>query len=216
MKKFLSVVMVVVLALSLGMAAFAADSVTEVGNGVKVPNSGTVTVDGEEVPVELTTGTVAAEDKLTYTEAAKELKDLGISTAGKNVAVVALFELTADREITAANPLTVTFTVPQGTYVVLHKVNGNWEKVGEGTGTSVTATFTSLSPVAIVKLTDRNVTPTPGLPDYDKPASSLNPGTSSGNNNDTSPNTGVDSTIAFALAAVLMAGAVICATRKEA
>ena len=216
MKKFLSVVMVVVLALSLGMAAFAADSVTEVPGGVKVPTSVTETVEGEEVVVELTTGTVAAGDKLTYTEAAKVLGSA--VTAGKNVAVVSLFELTADREVTAANPLTVTFTVPQGTYVVLHKAGDKWEVVSDvTTGTSVTATFKSLSPVAIVKLTDRGASSPSELPDYDKPASSLTtPGTSSGNKGDTSPNTGMDSTIAFALAAVLMAGAVICATKKEA
>ncbi len=79
-----------------------------------------------------------------------------------NLELLHVTEVTADREVTAANPLTVDFTVPNvsagDTIFVLHCYGPkyvDWEVITPNAVGSqfVSATFTSLSPVAFVKAT---------------------------------------------------------------
>ena len=76
-------------------------------------------------------------------------------TVASELSVVRQFDLTAP-PTGASFPLTITFDVPEaedGQTVYIYHYNGTtWELVGTGTGKSVTATFNSLSPVAIVLL----------------------------------------------------------------
>ena len=101
-------------------------------------------------------------------------------------------------------PVTITFDVPTAgandILHVMHYTGSAWEQVAKGTGTSVEATFTSLSPVSIVLQTVKT-SGTPGTGDDEKP---------------TSPQTGMDMTALFASVAVmLMAGAVAFAAKKH-
>lgn len=73
-------------------------------------------------------------------------------------ALVAVMDVTVEGEVSADKPATLTFTVPEAkaseNYIILHRLaDGTWETipatVAKGT---VTGTFTSFSPVAIVKV----------------------------------------------------------------
>ena len=123
-------------------------------------------------------------------------------------------------EVSAQNPVTLTFNVAgvkaTDYIVVLHNNNGVWENipctVGDGT---VTATFTSLSPIAIVKLSADT-----------KTAGTNNDGNNNGGNTTTdtttttpadgtavSPKTGAQMPVVAILAVIFAAGAIVC-TKK--
>ena len=121
-------------------------------------------------------------------------------------------------EVSAQNPVTLTFNVAgvkaTDYIVVLHNNNGVWESipctVGDGT---VTATFTSLSPIAIVKLSADT-----------KVVGSDNGNTTTTTTTDTttttpadgtavSPKTGAEMPVVAILAVIFAAGAVVC-TKK--
>lgn len=223
MKKFLSVVMVAVLVLSLSVAAFATGSVTEIA-GIEVSNSGEAyTADGK-ISI---TYTVKEEPKTTVSDAVvKEKVDAAIQSwkadavmypdnkdvaavlkevEGKVPSVEAVFDIEPS---TRDGVTTFVFTVEipsNGFYLFLHqKADGKWEVLESGNyvagKTDIWAS--SLSPVAMVKMV-APAAPAPTTP------------SSSGSSAPTSPNTGVDSVIVYAMIAILMSGAVIFATRKK-
>lgn len=116
------------------------------------------------------------------------------------------------RTVTADDPVTVTFQVPGvkagANILVLHWNGTQWEtivpdSVKDG---EVTATFTSLSPVAIVELDVQDAT-----------TAASNTATNTTNTtNVTSPKTGMSaSAVIPALALVFAAGAVVCARRAK-
>ena len=148
--------------------------------------------------------------------------------AGKKIGaeVVSVSDVTVTgMTVSASNPVTITFPVAGVTadsYVlVLHfnSTTGKWENIPATTGNgTVTATFTSLSPVAIVKLSADT-----------KPAAGNNNNNNNNNNNAAttteststttengaavSPKTGAEMPVVAIIALVCAAGAVVC-TKK--
>ena len=114
------------------------------------------------------------------------------------------------RTVTAADPVTVTFQVPDvkvgANILVLHWTGTQWETIVPDSVTdgAVTATFTSLSPVAIVELDVQNAT-----------AAATNPTNTTNATDVASPKTGMSASVVPFLALVLAAGAVVCARRAK-
>ena len=113
------------------------------------------------------------------------------------------------RNVTAtALPATFTFTVngTEGEMLYVYHYNGSaWELISSGVGPTVTATFTSLSPVAIVRKSVNTTAPVaPATEPVADPAT-------------TSPATG-SSVLVMAIATLAVAGsaAYVVATKKEA
>ena len=185
MKKLLRIAVVLGLVMCLSVTAFA--------SSVGAPGIGGATMNGQPVEVKESPATVTP----SVAEAAAAVKVDGVKAEDLTVAWV----MNLSVEIPEGSSVTITFDVPNAAanqkVFVLHYDGTDWEKVGEGTGKSVTATFTSLSPVAIV-LEKTAATPTPG---GDKP---------------TSPQTGMDMTLIYVGVAVfLAAGAVALVTKKK-
>lgn len=111
-----------------------------------------------------------------------------------DVTVVYLKDITSD-----VLPVTITFEVPAaGANDVLHVMHYNgedWDEITRGTGSSITATFTSLSPVAVVLERPAETKPTPGGP--------------------TSPVTGEAPILLVAAVVALLAGTVAVVTVKK-
>lgn len=188
MKKLLRIAVVLGLVMCLGVTALADGS----AQGVKV--EGAVTADGQTLTVE----EKATETAPTVTDAASAVVASGhAGVKAEDLTVVWAMDLHA--EIPAGGSVTITFDVPnvsanQNVYV-LHFENGAWVKVGEGKGSVVKATFTSLSPVAIV---------------VEKPASAPAP------SGPTSPTTGEETALLVVAAVVaLLAGTVAVVTLKK-
>lgn len=187
MKKLLRIAVVLGLVMCLSVSAFAAGNSTQ---GVKVETA--ITADGHTLTVE----EKATETKPTTADAATAVVAAG--TAGvkaEDLTVAWVADLHV--EIPAGGSVTITFDVPTAAadqnVFVLHYDGTKWEQVGKGKGSTVTATFTSLSPVAIV---------------IEKPATT--PGGT------TSPTTGEEPALLIVAAAVaLLAGTVAVVTLKK-
>lgn len=181
MKKLLRIAVVLGLVMCLSVSALAAGVST---TGVKVDTA--VMADGTKAEVTESDSAVTP----TVTEAAAAVE--GVKADDLTVTWVKDITVT----IPAGGSVTITFDVPnvadnQKVYV-LHYNGTKWEKVGEGTGKTVTATFTSLSPVAIVV----------------EKAAAANPG-------QTSPVTGEEPVLLVAAVVALLAGAVAVVTLKK-
>ncbi|MCM1468611.1 MAG: hypothetical protein NC086_10735, partial [Alistipes sp.] len=163
MKKFMTIAMAFVLAMGMTVTAFAAGSpVTSVSAG------NTVTVGGKEVEVkvDVTTveDTVSTEAATVAENTAKVAGLLGISDAAVETTIVGdVVDVTLPDDIvpTVENPVTITFQVTgvssDDKIVVAHKKeNGEWEYITPSavSNGSVTVPFTSLSPVAFIKVTE--------------------------------------------------------------
>ena len=148
MKKKLAGLLAALMVLSMSTTVFAEDSPTA-ADVVKKADVSSATIDGQEVT--LTKSTLSTND---YKKAVEE--------AGTKK-VLAAFNLTADGQtITAERPLIVTFSVVDvtaddtvDTISLLHycTTHGCWETIKPSSVVEgkVTASFHSLSPVAIVK-----------------------------------------------------------------
>lgn len=151
MKKLTSLVLVTVLSCMMGITAFAAGESPEI-NGVVTEITNAVDKNGNAVKATL--GEV--EDKSLIEDIRKTFKDV-LRAAG--IEVTEGMEVVDVKDVTVPEgtefPVTITFKaagVTSETRVeVLHYTGSEWEvvksKAGEGT---ITATFTSLSPVAFV------------------------------------------------------------------
>lgn len=139
------------MALTLGMTAFAAESPTTEGVAA-----------GEKVTVAESTVTVTnavADTQVAQISDGTAAKQAGVDDSAKSISV---FDLKLkDGQTIPEGGLKVTFTLPAGTfdtgsydYYVLHFNGTTWEKVDSSVGSSetITATFKSLSPIAIVKV----------------------------------------------------------------
>lgn len=169
-KKIVSLAVVLGLTLSMGMVSFARDEV----DGDYVFNSSSATT--YKSPTATSDGTVksnSTEVKLSvYDPAAYSVADAKLRTTaglrkilgnyyreGMNLQLLHVTEVVPTREVSKANPLTVSFDVPKvsknDTIFVLHcgKPYTDWEVIiPDAVGDEcVTATFTDLSPVAFVK-----------------------------------------------------------------
>ncbi len=155
MKKFVTFAMAAVLCLSMGMTAMAATSVskdTTVGK--------TVAADGTELANPTVTAITdeTEEGKALLKEAESAKPKAG---AGNTTVIHAVIDLTASADIQArfdaGEKVKITLNVPgiasSDKVSVLHKkADGTWETLAATAGTNiVTAEFSSLSPVAIVK-----------------------------------------------------------------
>ena len=197
MKKFIAAVCAAVMVLGSTFTAFAAPSATASDvSGIKsaselvaaIDKNNTKAADGKEVNVTKASdeSVAALKDEVVDILQAKNTKD--------NKAYKATVMAVADIDIVGADGGTVTIAVPSvkkgDTIIVLHW-NGTWEqssvsnvKVEDG---KVTATFSSLSPVAIVKVSEKV----------------------------TSDKTGVGVSTLSLIAAAGLAGAVVCGKKKS-
>ena len=136
MKKLLRVTLVLAMVLCLSITAFAAGSTTDVAGVAKAVDS-----NGNEVQITAADSSV----KLTAEDAAAIIKDV----AAKDLSVVYLQDLSAD-----VTPVTITFSVAgataKDTVYVFHYNGTSWDLVAKCAGNAVSATFDSLSPVALV------------------------------------------------------------------
>lgn len=178
MKKIVTFALAAVLTLSMGMTAFASTSITttpEAGTAIGKDSEGNVIETAE--PITVTTADTADAKK----EEAKTV------LAAKNIdgTIVDVVDATVNapgKEIFAAGgTLTITFSVPGAhdgdDYRLLHQLaDGTWEVLsaaaGEGT---LTATFTSLSPVAFVKLASASTEPEPNPEPVPTPPATTDP-----------------------------------------
>lgn len=195
MKKFFAAVCAAVMVLGSTMTAFAAPSATASDvSGIKKPAELVTAIDA--------TATKSDDGKVVVKEASEasvnalsaEVVDILQSKNTKdNKAYKANVMAVADIKIEGKNGGTVTIAVPSvkkgDTIIVLHYTGSVWEeisgvKVEDG---KVTATFSSLSPVAIVKVSEKV----------------------------TSDKTGVGVSTLSLIAAAGLAGAVVCGKKKS-
>lgn len=169
-KKIVSLALVLGLTLSMGVVSFASDSAS--GKPVypdKGGSASTDTVTTDDVVSSPTADVTISK----YVPGSYTVADAKIRTTaglrkilgnyyreGMNLELLHVTEVIPERTVTKENPLTVDFTVPKvasgDTIFVLHCYdNENWEVIiPNAVGTQfVSATFTSLSPVAFVKAT---------------------------------------------------------------
>lgn len=173
-KKIVSLALVLGLTLSMGAVSFAADAnntgrgsadTGAIGSGKGSASTGTVTTD--DVVSSKTSDVVINK----YVPASYSVADAKIRTTaglrqilgnhyreGMTLELLHVTEVTPKRAVTKENPLTVDFTVPKvaagDTIFVLHCYDKkNWEVITPNAvgAEFVSATFTSLSPVAFVK-----------------------------------------------------------------
>lgn len=143
-RKLTALVLAVVCAMALGMTAFAAGSPSASGVAGKV--TGAVDKDGNAVEVTVTEASQAA-------PSAAEVKDLLGDNFVEGMKVVDVMDVSVPAG--TVFPVDITFSVPGVTagsnVAVLHYNGSAWEVVPSSAGNgSVTGTFESLSPVAIV------------------------------------------------------------------
>lgn len=143
-RKLTALVLAVVCAMALGMTAFAAGSPSASGVAGKV--TGAVDKDGKAVEVTVTEASQAA-------PSAAEVKDLLGDDFVEGMKVVDVMDVSVPAG--TVFPVDITFSVPGVTadsnVAVLHYNGSAWEVVPSSAGNgSVTGTFESLSPVAIV------------------------------------------------------------------
>ena len=131
--------------------------------------------------------------------------------------VTAVNATPVNMEVSAQNPVTLTFKVAgvkaTDYIMVLHNKNGVWENipctVGDGT---VTATFTSLSPVVIVRFSAD--TKTAGSSNGNTTTTTTDTTTTTAQDGTAvSPKTGAEMPVVAILAVIFAAGAIVC-TKK--
>ena len=149
MKKLYSVLLVVALTVAMVLPVFAAPSPSAEVKTAK--EAATVAVAGADVKVLTTEVLTAVKDVVTNPT---HLQNLGVSTAAKLAAAFDLkIEIPAG-QTSVSVPIKVNNAKVGDYAVILHRrADGQWEKVGEGflgADMTVTGTFTSFSPVAIM------------------------------------------------------------------
>ncbi|WP_298022603.1 hypothetical protein [uncultured Dysosmobacter sp.] len=192
MRKLMKIAVVLGLALSLTCTAFALSPSAVVGVGKAVGANGRAVTVRESAPTVTPTATQAVE----------VLKDVApAGTKAEDLSVVYSMDLSVPaRDL----PVTITFEVKgakaSDDVYVLHFDGSAWEVVASGKGGTIDATFTSLSPVAVVL----------------QAAATTTPGTGAGSDKHIAPQTGVDMTMLYAgIAVFVAAGAVALVTSKK-
>ena len=151
MKKLYSLIMAGVLMAALVVPAFAAPS--PAADAVKAGSNVSVSVAGVSTKA---ASQPLAKAVVELTQTAEHMQNLGV--AGSDLLVAAVLEVSFDGEIPAGG-VKIPFVVSNaksGDYVyVLHRIesSGQWEVVGQGylgADLTITGTFTSFSPVALV------------------------------------------------------------------
>lgn len=202
------------------------EAVKEVGttSDIKVPEGATVSVSATPASV----GVMAVVDQVAD-KAVQAMKLDVAANAKPDVKAVLNIDLNvtggtkADVFAANTNGIKVTFNagiVPAANkkYLVLHQLaSGAWETVPatiaqDGT---VIATFSTLSPVAIVEvpLAEKAGIDTPATPDNKDDSNNDNNASAGNNGAATSPKTGETLPVAGLMAVICLAGAVVCAKR---
>ena len=169
MRKLSSALLVVALAVAMVLPVFAAPSPVATPSTnetvtVVTPSATTAEKAAAEAKANATVAVAGAEVKVLYTDVHKEvinvvsnpthLTNLGVSTAAKLAAAFDLkIEIPAG-QTSVSVPIKVNNAKVGDYAVILHRrADGQWEKVGEGflgADLTVTGTFTSFSPVAVM------------------------------------------------------------------
>lgn len=196
MRKFLTMALAMVMAVCVAMPAYASGSDDSTIDAAATDEDET----GEEAPTgvspEGVTYWVSAPTE-SMPDASAALANAGVVTpAGGTATVAYLQDIHADKL-----PLEMTFYIgggdPNAKLYVMHWNGTIWELVAEGSGNWVHARFTSLSPVAIIRVT--------GVP-----------ATAGGRTVRTAPQTGETMTVTYvALVVMAMAGLVAMKARKK-
>ncbi len=200
MKKKLAGLVAAMMVLAVGTTAFASPE-------AKIKVDGAVDKTGQkvDVTVETNTNTAASSEK------AAEVAETINNNANEEAAVVGVVNVVppAGYTVSAANPLTITFAIPEvksgEKIIVLHWNGQRWENASVSNvvvaNGSVTATFTNLSPVAFVRITEKATAPS-GSGD-------------NGSGKPTSPPGGETAPILPILAIVCLAGVVVCGKKVK-
>lgn len=222
MKRKLAGLLTALMVLSMGMTAFAANSP---GNGNSTNSSGSgssTTAPSQDIAVGNATNT-------TITPVTTAVRD-----AAENVAK----QVSPDAQVTAVVDVTYDGTIPAGgvqisfslagvqagdNYVLLHQLpDGRWEVIRPDSVENgvIKATFTSLSPVAFVKIASaQNGGST--VTDDNKGTSAKPSGTTAGTSNTAakavaaSPKTGTALPVLPVLAMICVAGIVVCGRKVK-
>lgn len=208
MKKFTTIALAFVLALGMTVTAFAAGSpVTSVNAG------NTVTIGGEEVAAEIKVTTV----ENTVSEEAAGIADVLSNETAEATIISDVVDVTLPDNIvpTADKPVTITFQVTgvssDDTILVAHKkADGEWEYITPSAiaNGSVTVPFTSLSPVAFIKVTENVKADVADDEDTEEEEASAS-------DSDKSPKTGETNALYVEfLAAASLCGAAVCFKRS--
>lgn len=210
MKKLLKIVIALGMALCLCTTAFAAvePGTSPGGNGNGYFTSA-VGANGQAAQVTESAPTAIP----TASEAVEVLKNVApAGTTAEELSVVYAMDLSVPAE---QLPVTITFEVKgakaSDDVYVLHYNGSTWDVVAHGKGDTIDATFTSLSPVAVVLQAAAPATSAPGTG-----ASGGTTGTQSDGSTPTAPQTGADMTMLYAgIAVFVAAGAVALVARKK-
>lgn len=149
MKKLSSILLVLALTVAMVLPVFAAPSPQADAKAAK--NNATVAVTGAEVKVLTAEVLTAVNDVVTN---ATHLTNLGVSTEAKLAAAFDLKIEIPEGQTSVSVPIKVNNAKAGDYAIILHRrADGQWEKVGEGylgADLTVTGTFTSFSPVAVM------------------------------------------------------------------
>ena len=198
MKKFLTMALAMVMAVCVAMPAFAAGSDTK-STDIEVEETEETAPVGEPAKSADGKSIRIAPPTKSIPDASAALAQAGVTVpAGGTATVAYLQDIHAD-----SLPIEMTFNIgggdPNALLYVLHwnSHTNVWETVAEGKGNWVHARFTSLSPVAVVRVT--------GVP-----------ATAGGRTVRTAPQTGASMMVPYiALVVMAMAGLVAMKARKK-
>lgn len=225
MKKKLAGLLTALMVLSMGMTAFAAKS-PDPSNGGSSNSSGSSTTTPSQDKV------IGDASNTTITQVSTAVASAAESAAKQvspNAEVVSVVDVTYDGEIPAGG-VQISFSlagVQAGdNYVLLHQLpDGRWEVIRPDSIENgvIKATFTSLSPVAFVKITSSQNVPAPGTNDVNNGANGTTnkPGTTTSTSNTAakavaaSPKTGAALPVLPVLAMICAAGIVVCGKKVK-
>lgn len=156
----------------------------------------------------------------TATEAVEVLKNVApAGTTAQDLSVVYAMDLSVPAE---QLPVTITFEVKGAKATdevyVLHYNGSTWDVVAHGKGGTIDATFTSLSPVAVVlqaAATTPDAAPSDSTPAAPEASDSTPAAPEADAGTTTSPQTGADMTLVYVGVAVFLAAGVVALVSKK-
>lgn len=224
MKRKLAGLLTALMVLAMGTTAFAAGSPTS-GNG---GNSGTTSTPPSATQDKVT-GNATNTKTTPVSSAVAAAAENAAKQVSPNAVVEAVVDVTYDGAIPAGG-VQISFSLPKAQagdkYVLLHQLpDGRWEVINPDSVENgiIKATFTSLSPVAFVKIASAQNVPAPGTNDTNNGANGTTnrPGATTGTSNTaagtaaSSPRTGAALPVLPVLAMICAAGIVVCGRKVK-
>lgn len=222
MKRKLAGLLTALMVLAMGTTAFAA------GSPSSGSNSGTTSTPpsaSQDTAIGNATNTKVTQVSAAVAAAAENVA----KQVSPNAQVTAVVDVTYDGVIPAGG-VQISFSLPDvqagDNYVLLHQLaDGRWEKINPDSIENgvIKATFTSLSPVAFVKIASAQNVPGPGTTDTNKPGTTNTnkPGTTTSTSGiaagsaAASPKTGAALPVLPVLAMICAAGIVVCGRKVK-